>query len=396
MTKNSQQKIPYLSDGEIYSIWKYLNGYRLVHRNGGVLNFDDLTASGENRLFVAKFLKLLKDLGIDKLEKLVFHKDIYSKYNGKALKGLKEKKDKGSLDTFTLKHFEFLEKIITDPNAIYESSSGVFDFLFYEGKLGALEFFEFSDYISPKNKKVLANFVNKYIENFINNSLQKDKVNFYQFNKQRTELFDELSSYERKYGKSFILKYPENYILTPDAEYLFIHTLIALEKSEYFEIEEIWIFDMDLSPEEQTENYKVKINLKDKFFDEKEEIIYGIKKVEEYNLFTKPTEKIESQKDILGFDGKNSTLYFNKKEIIISKTRNSNGHYLLKTIFKNKNKVWEFDEIAEDWNDEYEKDSWNRYYNAGYTVNEKVAKETTIKDFLDITNKTVAINKKYL
>lgn len=106
--------------------------------------------------------------------------------------------------------------------------------------------------------------------------------------------------------------------------------------------------------------------------------------------------EVENQKNNLDFDNEKSILFFNNKEVTISKTRNSNGHYLLKTIFKDKNKVWEFDEISEDWSDEYKKDDWARYYNAGYAVNVKVAKETTIKDFLDITSKTVGINKKYL
>ena len=198
-----------------------------------------------------------------------------------------------------------------------------------------------------------------------------------------------LSNYEKEYGKSFILEYPKTLDIEMDTEYLFIHTLIALEELHYFEIEKIWILDIFLHPDENVESYKVKINLKDKFFDEKNKIIYK-------NDFKNPAKKIENQKKELSFKDDKSTLSFDNKEIIISKTRNSNGHYLLKTIFKNKNKIWEYDEIAEDWTDEYKKSDWSRYYNAGYKVNEKVAKETTIKDFLVITNKTVCINKKYL
>lgn len=37
-----------------------------------------------------------------------------------------------------------------------------------------------------------------------------------------------------------------------------------------------------------------------------------------------------------------------------------------------------------------------KIYNAGYDINEKVAKETTIKDFLDITKTTIRIKEKYL
>jgi hypothetical protein len=72
-------------------------------------------------------------------------------------------------------------------------------------------------------------------------------------------------------------------------------------------------------------------------------------------------------------------------------------YYLLKTIFKNPTKIWNYDEIADDWGLSYEeKPPWKRFYNAGYQVNTKIAKETTVKDFLKLTNKTVNINQKYL
>ena len=388
--KNSQEKMPYLSDGEIYSIWKYLNGFRLVGRS--LLNFDDIIASGENRIFVAKFLNLLKSLGINNLNELTFHKDIYLQYHKDNYKGLKEQKEAGVLDSISLTAFEFLEKLLAgDIDSFYQNDLGIFSFIFYEGRLGMLEFFEFSNKILPKNKEKLENFISLYIENFIANNLKKDKENFYCFDKQRKELINDLFHKEKDYGRSFIFEYPEKTALSwgLDKEYLFIHTLITLEALGYFEVENIWIFDMDLSPEQQTESYKVKINLRDKFFDEKDEIMYGI-------AFKKATQKNEFPKKDLTFNNQKSVLSFNGKEIEISKTRNSNGHYLLKTIFEDKNKIWEFDEIADDWNDEYKKDDWNRYYNAGYAVNEKIAKETTIKDFLAITNKTVGINRKYL
>jgi hypothetical protein len=102
-----------------------------------------------------------------------------------------------------------------------------------------------------------------------------------------------------------------------------------------------------------------------------------------------------SNKSALSFDKNSGVLKFNNKEIVISKSKNTSPHYLLTTIFKNKEKVWNYDEIAEDLGNDYDKNSWSKYYNAGYKVNEKVAKETTIKDFLLITSKDVGINKKY-
>ena len=376
----------YLSEGELYSIWKYLNGHRLVHRNGGILNFDDLTASGESKHFLAKFFNLLKGLGITRLEKLVFHRDIYEKYHKKGVEELKQKVKTGELKGFSAKHLEFLESISADPYTLLDDDLGIYDFLFYEGALGVLEFFEFSDYLTPKNKKALSGFVDKYITNFQGDSLEKDTENFYRFDKQKETLIRKLRSLEEKYGKSFILEYPENIelVLGTDKEYLFIHTLITLEKLGYFAIEKIWIFDMDLPPEKQTESYKIKLRLEEKYFEERTSSPL-------HALYSK-----EQKNKVLGFNEKNSLLQFNGKEITISKTRNSNAHYLLQTLFKDKSKIWEFDEVAEDWGEEYKKRDWGRYYNAAYKVNEKIAKDTTIKDFLSITNKTVAIQKKYL
>lgn len=47
------------------------------------------------------------------------------------------------------------------------------------------------------------------------------------------------------------------------------------------------------------------------------------------------------------FDEKNSILYFQNKKILISRSKNSNPHYVLKTMFQEKNKVWNYDEIWE-------------------------------------------------
>lgn len=225
---------------------------------------------------------------------------------------------------------------------------------------------------------------------FINNSLQ--------FSVQKYAFINSIESEIGRYGKKFVFEYTSScpgiklgntWMLSEVKDFLFAHILIALEVLGYFKIENIWIFDMDSPPEKQTKSYKIKIDLKKKFFNEREAILSD-------KPILNSNEKREKQRNNLVFNEDKSVLFFNKKEITISKARDSNGHYLLKTIFKDKNKIWEFDEIAEDWGDVYGKNDWNRYYNAGYKVNEKVAKETTIKDFLKITSKTVSINKEYL
>jgi hypothetical protein len=93
-----------------------------------------------------------------------------------------------------------------------------------------------------------------------------------------------------------------------------------------------------------------------------------------------------SEDGILNFQGKSIQFQID-----------TDPYYLLKTIFKNPTKIWNYDEIADDWGLSYEeKPPWKRFYNAGYQINTKIAKETTVKDFLKLTNKTVNINQKYL
>ena len=105
---------------------------------------------------------------------------------------------------------------------------------------------------------------------------------------------------------------------------------------------------------------------------------------------------------IVSFDKKKSVLTFKGKKIEISKTKNSDPHYLLALLFKDKSKELAYDEIWESpyfqsQNTEYDpKNDWRKIYNAAYSVNEKVAKMTTIQDFLDISKTAISINKNYL
>lgn len=96
------------------------------------------------------------------------------------------------------------------------------------------------------------------------------------------------------------------------------------------------------------------------------------------------------------FRSKESILVFLDKPIKISRSQDTAAHYLLSAIFKDPTKLWSYDEIADEMGNEYAKDKWRRYYNAAYAVNEKIAKQTTINDFLSITAKSVQINAKYL
>lgn len=128
--KNSQEKMPYLSDGELYSIWKYLNGHRLVGKRG-VLNFDDIKPEKGNKFFITNLLYLLKSIGVSKLKGLVFHKEIYLKYHKGDYRKLKERKEKKELDAPSLRALNFLEELLADNVDFFMKVDLIILILFY-------------------------------------------------------------------------------------------------------------------------------------------------------------------------------------------------------------------------------------------------------------------------
>jgi hypothetical protein len=104
----------------------------------------------------------------------------------------------------------------------------------------------------------------------------------------------------------------------------------------------------------------------------------------------------------LSFDPSTSILGFANHSIEISKNKNTDAHYLLAILSKDLAKDWACDEVWENdffrsGNREYSPtEDWKKIYNAGASVNSRIEKATSIKDFLRVTKTSVSINKKYL
>lgn len=99
----------------------------------------------------------------------------------------------------------------------------------------------------------------------------------------------------------------------------------------------------------------------------------------------------------ISFNEKTRELYFMGKNIIIGKKEESDPHKLVKTLFKDVSKTWNNDEILEDWGYSFDEDvKKNKAYQAGLRVNEIIAQETTVKDLLNVSTKSIKINEKYL
>ena len=330
--------MPYLDDSLLYCIWKCLSEEKDASRV--LLNLEDIKKLKRDESFLPEAYLYMERVGI------------------KSSEGI------ANLSSADKKTFEsVLDHLIGFDMRTYDNLQD----------------------LPLKDERKLKKFVNDYIDDFIKDKLVRKRGNSYNFSEQKRQLFYELVPMQELYGKSFVLEYPDKYMtgsrIEMNTDFLFIHSIIALEILEYLKIEDLWIYDAVSLPKEQSANYKVRLTLGEKYFDERREVVSKLG---------------EGVKEEIKFDADTSTLFFRNTKIIISKTRNKGGHFLLTTVFKDKEKIWEYDEIAEDWGEEYKKDDWRKYYNAGYSVNEKVAKKTTFTDFLVIGNKTICINKKYL
>jgi hypothetical protein len=275
-------KLPYKKDGLFYSLWKYANAHRLTGKS--LIAFTDLAPlEGNPRFAIFEFLNSLQELKIE-LESITFHEDIYKKYCGSEYDYIKEYITKNPNADFTKAIIKLFKNQATFDD-VYKIL-GIFDEL-VKIKLqlnGLLEFIEFSPSPSVKNLRPLNEHLEAYLKCFCEDKLFSPELkNFYRFSRQK-EIF--LSNIEHKikdYGAEFVFEQGEivsvrkgrGLSINKDEAYLFTHISAALEKQELFEIESILITDMDVPPEKQTDDYKVKIMASQKLLDEYEQkIIY--------------------------------------------------------------------------------------------------------------------------
>jgi len=124
--------------------------------------------------------------------------------------------------------------------------------------------------------------------------------------------------------------------------------------------------------------------------------------IELHDLYTFHTAIVKCLREVNNgshFNSEKSIVSVISRPIVVSRTKDSNPHNLLKTIFSDKKKLWNYDEIADNWGwpeDKFDKKSWRTFYNACISTNSIVEKKTGIEDFLIFDSKTARINTKYL
>jgi len=270
-------RLPYKKDGLFYSLWKYANAPRLTRKS--LIALIDLTPlEGNERFTTFEFLNAIKELGIE-LEGITFHEEIYKKYCKIEHDFLIEYITKNPTLNFSKAITNLFKNQATFVD-IY-NLLGKFDEL-AKAKLqlgGILEFTEFKPAPSAKNLEPLKLHLDKYLQCFIEDKLfSAELVNFYRFSKQKEIFLYNIERDVKDYGVEFVFRQGKivsirsgtTVSINEDDRYLPIHILAALEKQGYFEVQSILITDMDVPPEKQTDDYKVKITAAHKLWDEVE------------------------------------------------------------------------------------------------------------------------------
>ena len=313
------EKLPYKKDGLFYALWKYSNAHRLTGKSL-IAFFDLLPLEKNDRFTIFEFVNALKELGVE-LENITFHTDIYKKYSVSEHEFLNEYFIENPSKNFSkaIKKLFNNKATFTDIYNIF----GKFDEL-PKAKLqlsGLLEFIEFSPKPSYKNISPLKNEIDRYLQCFIDDKLFSPELkNFYRFSKQKDIFIQNIERYVKDYGDSFLYKQGKSILNGKIAnhgneEYLFIHTLAAMEKLGFLEVEGILTMDMDTPPEKQKDDYKVRMNVTQKLLDEyKRQTIYipaytDKAKVEAAHKLTNPDEN-ESKGNVRNKPNKNKLNFF--------------------------------------------------------------------------------------
>lgn len=225
--------------------------------------------------------------------------------------------------------------------------------------------------ITKSVKNNIQEFIDSYLESFIENNIFSRVENIFTFEIHKNSAFKTLYETYDQFGDHFIItsnaseKFQKN-------EFLFLHFLFALDYLKYIQIQDIKV--------DSNFDFSVRIYILPEFFE---------------NTF-RENEKQKKEKPTIYNDG---ILNFKGKKLNFNSKRNQKE--LLDILYSSPTKVWYYDEIKEQWDTsllpkEIPNDYWRKFYTAGDGINNFIAKNTTISDFIIKTTKDIQINKSYL
>ena len=295
---NNDKKIPYQNDAIFYPLWKYANAFRLTGNK--LISFIDLMPlAGDWNFSTYFFLNDLRDSGLE-LEKITFNKyKTYEKLYPEECVLVKKyinKNPKTNLSKALTKLFRN-EATFKDIIKIFGKLDNFFKIT--QQLDGLLDLIEFTSTPSQKNINPLLNKLNLYIKAFIENKLFSDDENFYLFSKQKEILLHQIENEISDYGLEFTFKQGriisinkgETVSIGEDGSYLFIHTLVALEKQGLLKIIKISIISDDESLQKRSDDYKIKIIIS-------QNLISRLKSEEKNNLIKLPKKEKPIKKKV--------------------------------------------------------------------------------------------------
>ena len=233
---------------------------------------------------------------------------------------------------------------------------------------------------NKENRDKLRNLLNEYIQKFIDNKLFRVKQNVLNFQKQKSyfiELVEKQKAIEN-YGENFIISH--SFKSDKASEFLFFHTLYALQFLDYLKVEKIWFTSSSTS-----------IDIE--FF---ANIIVQKQFIEEFN---ESFQKKNPEKRLERYDNDKKILYFDGKEIeIAKKSKETDPVLLLECLLEEVGNEWVYNDTL------YEKAGYrdgvvnapkNKFYFASQKLNDMIAKKTGIEDFIEFDTSKYRINPKY-
>ncbi len=364
----------FLEDSNLYTLWVYSNPKFYPAEYFGVR-----AIAPSKTVYISKVFSFLAE----QLEAAGVPFDSFNSYHGidykemgmpptqKDLTDYSAKERQKILDA--CKKFKAHDLTLKEINILEPLYGDIYEHLYLQPELNQTHTKKLNDHIA------------KYIDQFINNELFVYDRNYFAFEKQKQcfiKKVKEMNALEN-YGKNFIISesVPEDSKERAERGFLFIHTLLALQRLGYIEVLRLWYTSGGLLVDHV---YNASIVVAKSFIDE----IYSSYRKEN------PSNVIES------FDAKRGTLRFAGREIELAKKgKETDAVLLLKTLLKADIDEWVHeDEILGDWgyNDDDRKDlPKNKVYFAGQKVNTAVELKTSISDFLECSTTKARINPKY-
>ncbi|MDP2938530.1 MAG: hypothetical protein Q8O13_00380 [Candidatus Omnitrophota bacterium] len=365
--KSKIDKADYWSDGKLYTVWKYLNGGGPL-RTKDVFRFWDITPAGGSVDDSASGLIWLLRSYKEKLSGIRFNKKSYPKIHSKEHEGKIISINK-KLEAETSKA---VEKILSNKFSIDDIST-----ICGSGKSSIIKSLEFDRKIPEKTRDKLSKYIDRYIEDFIENLLYTSRKNYYKFEKQKDITLLSLRESVKKYGNDFTIEYGKNTaeFASWDEKYLFIHSLIALERLKYLNINGIWVYDFD---DPLGESYKAEITVEKKCFPES-------------SPRNKKTKRAEGSKSTV-FDEKQSKIKHGSKELKIP--YGTIEYCLCRILFKESvGKPVSWDEVADECDGarglDERKTEFRSVYDAYLRLNDKARQKLGIKKLCEWKKMTV-------